>query len=68
MCIACKDAFQTNGGTECCTMAEEQEFDLNMILKECKYAEELIINREYENVDSIDKTKSNLSFSLYINK
>lgn len=38
LCIACKDAFQTDGETVCCTMAEEQDFDAEKILKECMYA------------------------------
>ena len=38
-CVVDMDAQQSQGGTICCDMAEDMDFDRERILQNCEYAE-----------------------------
>ena len=38
-CVIDMDAQQSQGGTICCDMAEEMDFDRSRILQRCEHAE-----------------------------
>lgn len=40
-CVIDMDAQQSKGGTICCDVAEDMDFNRESILKRCEYAEDL---------------------------
>lgn len=45
-CVADMDSQQSHGGTICCDMAEDLDFDKACILKQCEHAEKVVDGNE----------------------
>ena len=45
-CVIDMDAQQSCGGTICCNMAEDLDFDRECILKQCGHAERMVDGNE----------------------